>query len=485
MMALPFSVSAISPRVIKAVPDNGAANVDPATQAIVVTFDQPMSFAGQSVVGSGPEFPQIAGRMGWIDEKTFLIPVQLISNRQYRLSINSDRFQNFKNFLGEPATPYPIAFKTGPSRPLVLMPPPVEPAPIPAPPLPATLPATAPAVILAPATAPATRATTQLAQATSRPATSQPALPELNRRSVAELRKAIDQEYSYRDLRRVGWEKLFGDHGSALEKSESGKAFAREAAEMLSAARDVNIRLCYRDETFPTFPAVADDNFNFVTLAKTVPNWRDHAGTLYTGRYPDGVGYLLITTWAANRISSLEPLFAELRDPQVKSLIVDVRMNFGGDEKLARQLAGCFINLPKIYAKHTIRAAGQWQGPFDRVFEPNPTQPTYHGRVVVLTGPQCMEANESFLLMMKAAGATLIGATTFGSSANPKPIQLANGVTVFLPGWQDMRPDGTCFEGEGIAPGLEVKTKPADFANADPVLDAALLFLRSRTAPRR
>jgi C-terminal processing protease CtpA/Prc len=33
-----------------------------------------------------------------------------------------------------------------------------------------------------------------------------------------------------------------------------------------------------------------------------------------------------------------------------------------------------------------------------------------------------------------------------------------------------MRPDGTVFEGEGIAPDVEVQAKPADFEREDPIL---------------
>ena len=42
----------------------------------------------------------------------------------------------------------------------------------------------------------------------------------------------------------------------------------------------------------------------------------------------------------------------------------------------------------------------------------------------------------------------LIGAQTYGSSGNPKPIDLGNGVTVILPSWRDLFPDGSILEGK-------------------------------------
>ena len=90
-----------------------------------------------------------------------------------------------------------------------------------------------------------------------------------------------------------------------------------------------------------------------------------------------------------------------------------------------------------------------------------------------------MSSCEAFLLMMKqVAGCKLIGQKSYGSSGNPKPHELGNGVTVYLPSWKAMRPDGTCFEGEGIKPDIAVKTSAIELGDRDPVLESALKFLR-------
>jgi C-terminal processing protease CtpA/Prc len=97
----------------------------------------------------------------------------------------------------------------------------------------------------------------------------------------------------------------------------------------------------------------------------------------------------------------------------------------------------------------------------------------------VLIGPGCVSSNESFLLMMKhGAHATLVGEPSFGSSGNPKPIDLGNGVTVILPSWEDQLPDGTVLEGHGVQPDL-----PASLGSdpsRDGVLEAALAALRKQ-----
>ncbi|MBZ0267328.1 hypothetical protein K8I85_04185, partial [bacterium] len=96
-----------------------------------------------------------------------------------------------------------------------------------------------------------------------------------------------------------------------------------------------------------------------------------------------------------------------------------------------------------------------------------------------------MSSNEAFVLMMKqAADCTVVGQRTFGSSGNPKPHELGNGVTVVVPSWQSLRPDGTCFEGEGLAPDVEVAVDVAELEQRDPILERALEIL-DRAKPLR
>jgi C-terminal processing protease CtpA/Prc len=53
-------------------------------------------------------------------------------------------------------------------------------------------------------------------------------------------------------------------------------------------------------------------------------------------------------------------------------------------------------------------------------------------------------------------------------------------MTLVLPSWQDLRPDGTCFEGEGLAPDVEVAVTPKDLDEKDPILERALALLRDK-----
>ena len=181
------SVAAMAapPKVIKAVPDNGATNVDPDLREIRVTFDQDMNRVSYSWTGGGETFPKLRGQPRWIDRRTCVLPVQLEPNHKYWLSVNSEQHKDFKNAKGEPAVPYPIAFETGESK---------------------------------------------------KPRDKAETWKQDVKEAVTELRRAIDQHYSYRDLRKVDWDKQFARFKPRLLAAKSPREFAEVAAELLAAA---------------------------------------------------------------------------------------------------------------------------------------------------------------------------------------------------------------------------------------------------------
>jgi len=255
------------------------------------------------------------------------------------------------------------------------------------------------------------------------------------------------------------------------------------AGELLAEAKDLHIWLNVGPATYASHRRSVPANMNFKTLQRTVPQWKQRAGSVFSGQFDDGIGYILIGSWSAQQEGLLEAALAALRDlADAPGLIVDVRANSGGDETLARKFAGRFVTSSKVYAKNVNRDSATpegFAGPFERVLKPNRDGKTYAGKVAVLTGPQNMSSCEAFLLMMKQVRrAKLVGEKSYGSSGNPKPFELGNGVTVYIPSWRAMRRDGTCFEGEGIAPDIPVKAEPDDFRTVDPVLNAALEYLR-------
>lgn len=110
------TAAASPPQVTESVPANGAEDVDPALREIRVTFDQDMNRSAYSWVGGGPSYPSTRGKPRWVNARTCVLPVKLLPNHEYWLSVNNASFQNFRSKTGEPAIPYPLSFKTGRAR---------------------------------------------------------------------------------------------------------------------------------------------------------------------------------------------------------------------------------------------------------------------------------------------------------------------------------------------------------------------------------
>ena len=188
ILSFAIHVDAATPQVVITSPDNGEIDVSPDIKEIRVEFDQPMNPRGRSIIGGGDNFPEISGEMKWLNEKTFIIPVTLKANHEYWLSINSDTFKGFRSQSGQPVDWYPIHFKTQGAGP---MPPDVT--------------------------------------------------PQQNKAALEALKKAIDQDYSYRDLKKVDWTSEIAKRQAKFENAATANEFARLAAHLLRLAQDGHV----------------------------------------------------------------------------------------------------------------------------------------------------------------------------------------------------------------------------------------------------
>ncbi len=166
------------------------------------------------------------------------------------------------------------------------------------------------------------------------------------------------------------------------------------------------------------------------------------------------VGYLEIDNFTAEGFE--ERLDALKECP---ALILDVRRNGGGDERLAGRIAARFASRRVAYAKvqmrdPTLPGLHGFHPPVEQVLEPAGRHDPR--KVVVLQGPGTVSSAEGFVLMMRALdNVTTVGQPTRGASGNPQPFAILHGTDVFLPTWRRLLPDGTPIEGRGVPPDIE------------------------------
>ncbi len=419
------------PKIISFEPDNYAADLDPKkVTKLVVTFDRPMNDSGWSFCGGGPNFPVFKGKPHWDTPKKIVVEVELVPDHEYQLSLNCPAATKFRSASGVALTPTPWSFSTAPEK----------------------LPDQA----------------KQKAE---------------NRKALDALQKVLAESYSYYDLRVHSWEKLVHENESAILGAKTKRGWASAVAKMLSATEDIHLSLMLDQRTFATGRRAVDSLFRKQTVEHYVP-LKSASNSGLQGRTDDGVGYLMIGAWEnAADTDAIEQALATLSN--CKALVVDVRPNSGGDELLAQRIAAWFVDGTKVYGKnrYRVRAGKDGFGPIlERSIKGNSdAQKRISVPVAVLTSRYVMSSNESFVLMMRQAkDCTVVGQRTFGSSGNPKPHDLPNGVKLVVPSWQDLRLDGSCFEGEGLAPDVEVSADAQTLDSKDPILEKALAILRDK-----
>jgi hypothetical protein len=424
-----------APKVVSLAPAAQDCAVDARTTAkLVVTFDVPMSQTSWSFCGGGPSFPKTKGKPAWKNGKTIELEVELEPDHEYSLSLNCSSASGFRSAAGAVLAPVPWSFVT----------------------LPLKLP--------------------DQAQQKVR-----------NEKALRTLMQALDEHYSYRDLRVQDWKKLEKEHAPALLAAKTDKVWACLASHMLEPTQDLHLCLRIGESTFATGSRAVDPLYRRKLLDRYLKVQDTGTDALY-GRTDDGIGYLMVGGWHNLDMAAIERALGELR--LTRAIVVDARPNAGGDETLAQKVAAWFVDGTRVYGKNRYRT-GKGRDAFGPVLDRSvlgnaDPQQRCDKPVAVLTSRYVMSSNESFVMMMKQAkDCTTVGQPTYGSSGNPKPFDLGNGVTALVPSWQDLRPDGTCFEGQGLAPDVLVEADAQQLEQKDPILEKALEVLRAKAAGKQ
>jgi len=267
----------------------------------------------------------------------------------------------------------------------------------------------------------------------------------------------------------------FGVRGVLGLGNADREDFVDAVQRMLAPLRDVHISV----ET-------PEGRNHVVVPNRHAPNWNDAAirkrltaTILDTPEHLVGrmgaIGYARIGTFAqAHGFERVERALDQLGD--ARALILDVRPNAGGDERLAWRIAARFTDREIVYGKAQVRDPTL---PGRKGFLP-PWERKLKGKrrddrkVVVLQGPYCVSSTEWFVLMMCAANKTTVGLPTRGSTGNPQPFKVFSDVAVNVPTWRGMTVDDKPIENVGIPPQIRVE---GSHWTGDPTLEKALEIL--------
>lgn len=298
--------------------------------------------------------------------------------------------------------------------------------------------------------------------------------------------QAFDREYPGFALRpEVDWNAEREKYRARAAQCANTYELATVLAEMLRPLRDRHIGISVGSESVPVFESPRPLNANLEAIPHIVGELHRAQGDVRWTLTKDGIGYILIPQWRSPMIPiAVDSALEELKN--ARGLIIDVRVNGGGDETKAQVVAGRFATKPVVYAYNRVRTGPKHDDLSDmRPRSVNPRGPwTFEKPVIVLIGQRAMSSNESFIAMMgELPQVTLMGDHTAGSSGNPKTLKLGNDLQVRMPQWIDYRPDKKPLDAIGIEPDVRFEGGRDAFEGRDALLAAALERMRKTVAP--
>lgn len=295
----------------------------------------------------------------------------------------------------------------------------------------------------------------------------------------------FDQQYPYFEQKKVDWNAMRARYRPAAAAAGSEAELAAVVREMLANLHDQHVAL--RDPNGKLLPTWTAANFvnwdsdaweQYVRRAGWVQGQRNWGYAVFRSENGADVPYIAIGSWRPEQVK-LADLDATLeRFRNAPAMILDVRMNFGGDTRLAYDFAARFASSarPAEYLQfrsgpgHTDLSAPQ-----ARTLAPRGTW-QFTRPVLVLMGRGSASANESFIAAMRELpNVTTIGDTSAGSSGTPAVYQLGGGWTYTVSRAISYTAEQQVIEDAGIAPMIAVRATAEDFADGrDPVLEFAL-----------
>ncbi len=299
----------------------------------------------------------------------------------------------------------------------------------------------------------------------------------------------VDREYSYFGYKGIDWVEVRRQYRPRAEAARSTEELIGIVREALATLRDVHVWvLSPGGGVVPTYQPVSRRNWSPAMLAtlRQRAGWED-ASQVVGGGDVDGLPVIAISSFANGRfdVADFDRLLEGHRN--APALVLDVRMNGGGNDALAYRVAGRFTTVGRVGGYYQFRS-GLRHDAFTTM-TPRAVAPRgswqFTRPVVLLTGRGAFSATEGFVSAMRGMpNVTVVGDTTGGGSGNPSVYPLREGYGVSVSRWIEYTAERQPIEWRGIAPDSVVSFGDAAVvAGDDETLAAALSMARRFSGP--
>ena len=199
----------------------------------------------------------------------------------------------------------------------------------------------------------------------------------------------------------------------------------------------------------------------------------------------DDIGYVHISHMEGISVRKTRSLMIEFLNKcqGFKAIIIDVRDNQGGLQKVCDQITGAFL----VNKKHVSNDYKRKRKSHDSFGKPKPyyckpiSDNPFTGTVIILTNDRTRSAGENFVMsMMDLPNVTIIGDRTEGILGEAKIGILPYGWIYAVNNYKILSPDGINYEDIGIPPDYLIQNKISDITHKkDPLIEKAIELIEN------
>ena len=307
-------------------------------------------------------------------------------------------------------------------------------------------------------------------------------------RNFEQLWQTYDRNYALFGAKNVDWDALHAVYRPRVTAATTDGELFEVMASLLGHLNDNHVRLLAGERSFQSGilgeMEMEDFSLDVVQQKYLGGKFENRVGEIFTfGWLSETIGYFHFENFSSleRSTAAIDEIVDAFRDAE--GLVVDVRANGGGDDRVGQAIADRFADRKRLYMTTRIR-----NGPGHDDF----TAPKYwyvepHGPrqltrpVILLTHRHSVSAAENFALAMRVLPhVTVVGDVTSGVFADVYGDALPNGwrFSVSYKLFQD--PTGLCWEGIGVPADLRQTNSPEDVAaGRDRVIELAMALIDS------
>lgn len=271
-----------------------------------------------------------------------------------------------------------------------------------------------------------------------------------------------DRYYGAFLIRNINWDSLYIEYRPIIRENTNDAELYQVFKSLLGHFHDDHVFLDPAGTTWPRIESGRSDTMKVQTdfLPETVDKYltisKKYSNHIWYGMLPDNIGYIRMDLFSDEK-KFLGEAFDDILKTlnSTKGIVFDIRKLDGGDDRLAKYVAGRFASETRLYmtsrkrngpAHDDFESAIRWT--VDKEGDTQYTKP-----VVLLTGRFTASAGETFTWAMNEnSNVTQVGDTTLGAFSDLMGMELPNGWLHTVPVGDYRNAHGVNLEGIGIAP---------------------------------